>query len=157
MKKILFPLAFCISVIFMSSTAKHPSAVTPFNDQSFFTIDDYAWSDCSGESIHITGQIHIDVHGVINNNRINFAVHDNYQGLTGVGETSGKLYAASGSYSDVYNGNFTGSFTESTNSSVRFNVAGGGNNLVFTIHANTTVNANGAVTVSRYRDSFHCQ
>lgn len=157
MRKILFPLALLASMMFISSTAKHPSGVIPFNDQSVFPIDDYVWSDCSGESIHITGQIHIDVHGVINNNRMNFAVHDNYQCLTGVGETSGKLYAGTGSYSDVYNGNFTGSYTESSNSSIRFNVAGGGNNLVFTIHANTTVNSSGVVTVSRYRDSFHCQ
>jgi hypothetical protein len=141
----------------MSSTAKHPSGVIPFNDQSVFSIDDYAWSDCSGESIHITGQIHIDVHGVINNNRINFAAHDNYQGLTGIGETSGKLYAASGVFNDVYNGNFTGSFTESSSSTIRLNVSGGGNNLVMTIRANTNVNANGDVTVNRYRESFHCQ
>jgi len=156
MKKVFFFLFLFASILLMSST-KNTAPPVPFNEQTFFPIDDYVWSDCAEESIHITGQIHIDVHGVINNNRINFGVHDNYQGLTGVGETSGNLYAGSGSYSDVYNGNFTGSYTESTNSSVRFNTAGGGNNLVMTIHANTTVNANGVVTVSRYRDSFHCQ
>ena len=157
MKQILFYLAICSSLLFLSSTAKRPSGVIPFNDQSFFTIDDYAWSECSGESIHITGQIHIDVHGVINNNRMNFAIHDNYQGLTGVGETSGKLYAASGVFNDVYNGNFSGSYTESMKSSIRFNTAGGGNNFVMTMQSNTTVNANGVVTLSRYRESFRCQ
>jgi len=157
MKKILFYLALGVSMLFLSSSTKRTAAVIPFNEQTFFTIDDYAWSECSGESIHITGQIHIVVHGVINNNRMNFSIHDNYQGLTGVGETSGKLYAASGVFNDVYNGNFSGSYTESMKSSIRFNTAGGGNNFVMTMQTNTTVNANAVVTLSRYRESFRCQ
>jgi hypothetical protein len=156
MTKILFLIVF-FALMMVSSTSKPSAAVVPFNEQSVYLIDDYAWSECTGESIHITGQLHVDVHGVINNNRINFVIHDNYQGLTGVGETTGKLYTASGRFTDVYNGNFNGSYSESMKSSIRFNTAGGGNNFVMTMQSMTSVNGNGVITVNRYRDSFRCQ
>ena len=83
--------------------------------------------------------------------------HGNYQGLTGVGLASGKHYAGSNVFNDVYNGNFTGSYTAVTVTSLRLNAPGGGNNLTLLGRVKTIVNANGEVTVSRFEDEMTCQ
>jgi len=155
MKKLVFPL-LGISFFLLTSFANRSAAPVPVHEHYVSLIDDWAWSDCTGESIHITGQIMIDIHGVINNNRMNFVIHDNYE-VHGIGETSGKLYVGSSTYNDSYNGNFAGSYTETGNSVIHLNTSGGQNNLVMTMRAHTTLNAQGVVTANRYTDSYSCQ
>jgi hypothetical protein len=155
MKKFFFFLVV-LSSLFLTSSTKRSAAPVPVHEHYVYPIDDWAWSDCTGESIHITGQIMIDIHGIVNNNRMNFVIHDNYS-VQGIGETSGKLYAGSGLYNESYNGNFTGSYTLSGKSKVRLNTSGGQNNLVLTMRAHTTVNAQGIVTVNRFSESYGCQ
>jgi hypothetical protein len=163
MKKILLSLVLTTAIALVSFTklvAEKQTAFTavPFNDQSSFLIESDSWSDCTGEWIHITGNIHIDIHGVMNGNRINFVQHINYQGLSGEGETSGRHYSGSGVSNNVFNGKFDGSFyTTMSSSLIKLNAPGSGNNLVLTSKARITVNARGEVTVSRFDDSMACQ
>jgi hypothetical protein len=163
MKKNLPSVALSAVIMLFSFTKAHPAKykttqAISFNDQSTFDIDGDSWNACTGEWIHLTGEIHFTVHGVINNNRITMVQHGNYQGLTGVGLTSGKHYTGSNVFNDVYSGNFTGSYTAVTITSLRLNGPGGGNNLTLVGRVKTTVNANGAVTVSRFEDDeMTCQ
>jgi len=156
----LFALISAITLVSFTGpglTKNKKLSVTPFNEQSSFEIDGESWNDCTGEWMHLTGQIHFNIHGVINNNRISMVQHSNYQALSGIGLTSGKHYAGSGSFNYIGNGNFSGSYTVLTTSSVRLSASQGGNNLVFTMRVKTTVNANGDVTVSRFDDAMFCQ
>lgn len=132
------------------------STVT-FNDQSSFEIDGDLWNDCTAEWVHVTGQIHFTVQGMINNNRISMVQHGNCQGLSGVGLSSRKHYAGSDVFNGVYNANFTGSYTTLAMSSVRLQAPGAGNNLVVVVRMKTTVNANGDVTVDHMDDAMFCQ
>jgi hypothetical protein len=163
MKKILFLLLLATAIALVSFTKliaeKHKTFTTvPFNDQSSFLIESDSWSDCTGEWIHVIGNIHIDVHGVMNGNKINFVQHINYQGLSGEGQTSGRHYAGSGVFNNIYNGKFDGSsYTTISTSSIKLNAAGSGNNLVFTSKSKITVNASGEVTVSRFDDLMTCR
>ena len=133
-----------------------PPAIT-FNDQSSFDIDGDLWNDCTGEWVHISGQIHFTVHGMINGNRISLVQHGNCQGLSGVGLSSHKHYAGSNVFNDIYNGNFSGSYSAISISSVRLNASGSDNNLTVVIRTKTTVNGNGDVTASHLEDAMSCQ
>jgi len=160
--KNLFPLALTLAITLVSFTKVNPThhkktSTIPFHDQISFEFEGDAWNDCTGEWIHLTGEIHFDVHGVINNNRISLGQHGNYQGFAGVGLSSGKHYAGSNVFNDDYNGNFSGSYTTVTVTSLKLNAPGGGNNLVLVGRVKTTVNANGDVTVSRLEDTMVCQ
>jgi hypothetical protein len=163
MKKALFSFVLLTAISFVSFTKlvaekKKVFTAVPFNDQSVFFIESDSWSDCTGEWVHITGSIHIDVHGVMNGNRINFVQHINYQGLSGEGQASGKHYSGSGVFNSVYNGKFDGSsYTTISSSSIKLNATGSGNNLVFTSKGKTIVNANGDVIINRFDDSMGCQ
>jgi hypothetical protein len=133
-----------------------PPAIT-FNDQSSFDIDGDLWNDCTGEWVHISGEIHFTVHGMINGNRISLVQHGNCQGLSGVGLSSHKHYAGSNVFNDVYNGNFTGLYTAISSSSVRLNASGSDNNLTVVVRTKTTVNGNGEVSASHLEDAMSCQ
>jgi hypothetical protein len=152
--------AIIISIISFTNIGftkpQKPPAIT-FNDQSSFDIDGDLWNDCTGEWVHITGQIHLSVHGMINGNRISLVQHGNCQGLLGVGLSSRKHYAGSNVFNDIYNANFTGSYTALTASSVKLNASGSDNNLVVIIRTKTTVNGNGDVTASHLEDGMSCQ
>ena len=162
MKKNLLALVFLTialaSFTNLVSEKQEKFPAVPFNDQSNFIIESDSWSDCTGEWVHVTGNIHIDVHGVMSGNRINFVQHISYQGLSGIGQSSGKHYSGSGVFNSVYNGKFDGSsYTTISSSSVKLSTAGGSNNLVFTSKGKTTVNANGDVILNKFDDSMTCQ
>jgi hypothetical protein len=153
-------VAMAVSLLsFLNSgftNAVKPTAIT-FNDQSSFDIDGDLWNDCTGEWVHISGQIHFTVHGMINGNRIGMVQHGNCQGLSGVGLSSHKHYAGSNIFNDVYNANFAGSFSAISSSSVRLNASGSDNNLTVVVRTKTTVNGNGDITASHLEDAMLCQ
>jgi hypothetical protein len=120
-------------------------------------IDGDLWNDCTGEWVHISGQIHFTVHGMINGNRTSMVQHGNCQGLSGVELSSHKHYAGSNVFNDIYNGNFAGSYTAISSSSVRLNASGNDNNLTVVVRTKTTVNGNGDVTASHLEDAMSCQ
>ena len=146
-----------ISLLNIGFTKAVSTPTTSFNDQSSFDIDGDLWNDCTGEWVHISGQIHFTVHGMINGNRISMVQHGNCQGLSGVGLSSHKHYAGSNVFNDVYNGNFAGSFTAISSSSVRLSAPGSDNNLTVVVRTKTTVNSNGDVTASHLEDAMSCQ
>ena len=161
MKKLnLAYTAIVVSLILLLNidfTKAATSRAITFNDQSSFDIDGDLWNDCTGEWVHISGQIHFTVHGMINGNRISMVQHGNCQGLSGVGLSSHKHYAGSNVFNDIYNGNFAGSYTAISNSSVRLNTSGSDNNLTVVVRTKTTVNGNGDVTASHLEDAMSCQ
>ena len=162
MKRILLSPGLLTAIVFLSFTPmtkdSETTAVVPFNEQSSFSLESDSWSDCSGEWIHITGNIHIDVHGVMNGSRINYVQQINYQGLSGEGQTSGKHYSGSGVFNSVYNGRFDGSvYTTISSSVIKMNTPGSGNNAVLTSTGKITVNARGEVIISKFEDSMLCQ
>jgi len=163
MRRLLLLLTLFTAIVFVSVRGlvgpKGKTFITvPFNEQSSFFLESDSWSDCTGEWVHITGNIHIDVHGVMNGNRINFVQHINYQGLSGEGLTSGRHYTGSGVANSAYNGKFDGlSYTTISSSAIKMNTSGPGNNLVLASSAKITVNARGEVTISKFDDGIGCQ
>jgi hypothetical protein len=114
-------------------------------------------AQCLPSWVHISGQIHFTVHGMINGNRISLVQHGNCQGLSRVGLSSHKHYAGLNVFNDIYNGNFAGSYTAISSSSVRLNASGSDNNLTVVVRTKTTVNGNGDVTASHLEDAMSCQ
>lgn len=150
-------LLFTVSSFIRPGSLPNPSSAIPFNEQVVMAIDEDTWSDCAGEWVHLTGTIHYLVHGTVNKNRVSMVQHGNYQGLTGRGQTTGRIYTGSSNFNDVNNANFNGIYTAITSISVRLRTAGPDNNFIFTTRIKTTVNANGEVTVSRIDEGSHCQ
>lgn len=150
-------LLFTVSSFTRPDYLANTGSATTFSEHVVMAIDADTWSDCAGEWVHLTGSIQFLVHGMVNKNRISMVQHGNYQGLTGRGISSGRIYTGSSNFTDVNNASFNGSYTAIMNISVRLRTAGPENNFIYTTRVKTTVNGNGEVTVSRIDEGSHCQ
>jgi hypothetical protein len=117
-------------------------------------IDGYAYSDCAGESIYVTGEAHYLVtvtedgaggyHG---------KYHVNIKGV-GVGEDSGDKYQYNGVMNEEIN--VAAGEEETLTESVNLIGQGKAANMVLKWDAHITVNANGDVTVYRDNERIDC-
>jgi hypothetical protein len=107
----------------------------------------------AGELVDLEGPLHELISITINGNHVSGDSHNQPQGISGVGESTGDTYHATGVTQDHFSGSFTnGQFNETFVNNFRVIGQGPGNN--FTVHENLhiTVNANGDVTV--FHDNF---
>jgi hypothetical protein len=110
-----------------------------------------------GELVDLTGTIHNVFRTTVNGDRFSETFEGNYQGVTGVGETSADAYVGDGAGHDTFNGSFTNSQATETFTE-HFNAIGQGSapNLRITEFAHITVNASGDVTVTIDKFSGDC-
>ena len=129
-----------------------------FNDQVNIDITAPGWiefNSCTGSILYITSGIwHIDVHGVINKNKVSFDEHTNTQNYKLVDATTGIEYVGSYGTNYKYNATFyNGQYTVTQTLSAVLTTPGGGNNSTLKFDVHLTINANGTITayVDNYR------
>jgi len=126
-----------------------------------FPVDVFEFVPCAaggaGEVVELTGDIHDVARPTLNGNHFSMTFHENVQGLSGTGLTTGDKYRATGTATLTFNGNFNNGQAEETFTG-SFDVIGQGpgNNLVSHEVQHITVNANGDVTVSFDNISLDC-
>jgi hypothetical protein len=119
---------------------------------SFFPVDILQFVPCAnggaGETVELTGIVHDQVRVTINGHKIGIKTHDNPQGVTGVGLTSGDKYQGTGVTQDIINTTFTG-FPYIETFTNNFRIIGQGHVGSYLLHENfhVTVLANGTVAV----------
>ena len=112
----------------------------------------------AGEIVLVEGTLHLLDHITINNNRANIKVHAQPQGASGVGQTTGDIYRATGGTQEqdsipLTNGAFEFTFINN------FKIIGQGpdNNLLVHQTVHITMNANGTITAVVDNTSVECR
>lgn len=109
---------------------------------------------CSGETVAVTGELHILNHVTVNpDGSLHVVQHFNPQGVSGVSD-AGNKFQGTGVTQEVFNINVGQTFTFVNN--FRFIGQGPGNNSTIHQNVHTTVNANGDLTSTVDNFSADC-
>lgn len=88
---IIYSLAL-LSLLPLSSAL---AGVDGYHDRGTIPVDELLWNECTGEVVHLTGVLMWSSHEVVTNaGTMQWGFQTRYQGVTGVGETSGMSYQA---------------------------------------------------------------
>lgn len=130
-------------------------------DQTRVVVENTGFNACTGELIDFIGYFHYTAHETISaNGRYHIDVHQNTQGVKGVGQTSGEVYHEVGASSVKGNaGSFEGTPPFEFSSIAHGALVGPGpdNNLDLKITSHFVVNANGMLTVAVDRVETECR
>jgi len=101
----------------------------------------------AGETVQLTGILHVLTTFTINGNNVRGKFHYQPQGISGIGLTTGDKYQATGVTQDEFKGSLVNGQFEETYVN-NFNIIGEGKDNNLTLHENShfTINANGVVT-----------
>ncbi len=112
----------------------------------------------AGENVELTGQLHVLITFTINKNNVSGKVHFQPMGATGVGQTTGDKYQATGVTQDQFSGSLVNGKYEETFVN-NFKIIGQGNNNNFLVHENfhITILQDGTVTVTHDNFSAECR
>ena len=139
-------------------TNAQPGAIV---EQQRVMVENTALNACTGELIDFIGIFHYTTRETISaNGRYHFNIHQNLQGVSGVGQTSGQVYREVGAASQKGNiTDFEGTppFEASSVAHGAFVAPGPGNNLTLKITSHFVVNANGVLTVTLSRVETECR
>lgn len=132
-----------------------------FTVSQSFPIDIVVFVDCAnggaGEFVELTGQLHDLFHVTISSGgRFVLKLHDQPQGVSGVGEISGDVYHGTGVSQQTITSGVIGS-TVTVVDNFRIIGQGTGNNLLVHDTFHVTVNANGTLTASVDNFSAECK
>jgi hypothetical protein len=145
--------ALLITVLLAPTSAL--AAAETFTVSQNFPIDIVVFVPCAaggaGEDVHLTGYLQ-DVFHVTFTTSGDFLVlfHDNPQGVSGFGLTTGSLYEGTGITRDNFGGRV--GFEETFVNNFRIIGQGPGNNFLVHENFHITINANGTLTA--YVDNF---
>jgi hypothetical protein len=107
----------------------------------------------AGEYVELSGSLHAVTHVTVNGNNFQVKYLDQPQGISGVGETTGDKYQATGGTQEQYGGSFVnGQYEDTYINNFRIIGQGPGNNYLIHENIHVTINANGEVTT--YIDNF---
>lgn len=110
----------------------------------------------TGEEIEFSGDIHVRWSITVDSDGgFHGSVTENYQGVGGVGLTTGTRYRSTAAVSETFNGKVGENYTLVVG--IRYVGQGRGNNFVTTIKQHYTVNANGEVTTFIDDSSIECR
>lgn len=103
----------------------------------------------AGENVDLTGDIHILIHTTLNGNNFTTKYHFQPQGVSGIGETTGDKYQASGVSQEEIKGSFkNGKYIDTYINNFKLVAPGKGNNYLVHVNVHITVNANGETTAN---------
>jgi hypothetical protein len=134
------------------SPAPSFAAVT-FTESISFPVDIAVFIECAdggaGEGVIVSGNLHSMFHSTSNANRFTTVIHNQPQGVSGTGLTTGDKYQGTGATLEtitgsLVNGQFSNTFVNN------FRMIGQGPDNNFTVHQtfHVTFNANGELTAS---------
>ena len=155
MRRTLAVLAVVVLGALASVTAAQAGNTTITN--TTFHIDFFTFVPCAaggaGEVVEVSGDIHVLTRVTINGNHVSFTEHDNFQGITGTGLTTGDTYQGGGANTFSSNDNLNNPQLEETVAgSFHLNGHGSAPNLTIREVGHLTINANGETTV--FFDNF---
>ncbi len=124
-----------------------------------FTVDiTPGFVSCEGETIFLSGEVHILLHGTIDAANGVHAVHEeNFAGVQGVGTESGARYIATDSKQEIFNGKPDAAQENTFQRSAQLIAQGSLSNAELHVIGHLTTNANGEVTVDFITIRFECQ
>ncbi len=105
------------------------------------------------------GILHIDFITISNGNRFTTTAHENFSNFRLLDEETNNEYIGSYAFNYTYSGNFVGEmpFVSSSTMMIVLISPGNGDTIKYQIDYQTTVNANGDVTVKFYNERVDCQ
>jgi hypothetical protein len=144
----------------LSMSGLLPARGSAATQNSIFPVDLFLIVPCAnggaGELVELTGNLH-DMFYIMPNTKGGFHIkgHDNPQGVSGIGQTTGAKYQGTGVTSFETNFHVGAQQTSINN----FSVIGQGPGNNFSVHDNLhlTVNANGVVTSFHDNFSVECK
>lgn len=132
--------------------ARPSFAATESTVNQVFPLDIYLWIPCAdggiGEYVHLTGELHDQIHYTqVPNGAYTFRWHDNPQGVSGIGLTTGLKYQGAGAEHARTNAGYAKPREEVTIIN-NFRIIGPGPGNDYLVHDNyhATFNANGEPT-----------
>lgn len=150
----------------MSVAAALAIFITPANasiiENTSFPIDIIVNVPCAnggaGEDVELTGVIHETIIITVNGNRFSMKIHDQPQGVVGIGLTTGDKYQGTGVTQQRQNGSFQNGQASGTFINA-FDIIGQGpgNNATLHITEHFTINANGTTTVDFVKATADCK
>jgi len=155
LRRLLVLISICTVGAFASVSAAQAAVITNQN----IPIDISVFVPCAnggaGEVVDLSGTLHDMFAVTVNGNHFSAKVHDNPQGITGTGETTGDKYQGTG----VTQQQLSGNVGEETTFINNFRIVGQGPGNNFLVHEtfHVTVNANGDVTASVDNFSVACR
>ena len=85
----------------------------------------------AGEVVSLSGNLHMLSHTTVNGNNFTTKFHNNPQGISGTGLTTGDKYQGTGATQGTFGGSFVnGQFSDTFNNNFRIIGQGPGNNLL---------------------------
>jgi hypothetical protein len=144
-------LTLSIILLILSLTGAAFSQATAVTTNQFVPFAQTVLVPCAnggaGETVLVSGTLHLQEHVTINNNRASLKIHAQPQGATGVGQITGDIYHGTGVTQEqdsiaLTNGAFEFTFINN------FRLIGPGpdNNMQTHQTIHLTINANGVVT-----------
>jgi hypothetical protein len=145
MKKLLAALLSVGVIACVGATVGQTAVVT----HTTFASDFVFFDSCSGESVHIVGEVDFLSTSTVTDNTISGTLHSVFT-ATGTGLTSGDQYHESVTFNSVFESSLqNGEAIVTQGGTIRVIAPGPGNNLFSPFFIHTTLDANGNVTSSR--------
>lgn len=127
----------------LNASVKQRAAVN-FQANEVFEEPGAFWNDCTQETMNYHGNVHVLVHGVINDKKLTTSDHVNYMNLSAVGETSHMAYRGSVVQNNSTNtSNLDGSYTYHGQLTLKFVAPGSKNNFIQKFYYRIVVDSNG--------------
>jgi hypothetical protein len=135
--------------------------VTTITVSQSFPVDIAVFIDCAnggaGELVALTGELHDLFHVTMSGGgRFVLKLHDQPEGISGVGEITGDVYHATGVTQETVTSGVIGS-TDTFVNNFRIIGPGPGNNFLIHETFHVTVNANGTLTATVDNFSAECK
>ena len=112
----------------------------------------------AGEVVFLSGNLHSILHSTVNGNNFKTTIHNQPQGISGLGLTTGDKYQGTGVTRETFGGSFVnGQFSHTFINNFRIIGQGRGNNSLIHQTFHVTFNANGELTASVDNFSSDCK
>jgi hypothetical protein len=118
----------------------------PINFSESFTMLSSTWNNCSGEFIDFSGIGHVQVRGVITDNKITYVLHYNLSNVKGYGRTSGTEYVTTSTFNYSNSVNYNTQYVYQQRATSNFIAKGKDSDFTVENNWHLTVNANGLTT-----------
>jgi hypothetical protein len=159
MKKLLVLSGLVAVLSFAVASSSSGAPASSFTANTFTPIDLVVFVPCAnggaGELVELSGTLHDLFSITVNGNSLHVKVHDQPQGVSGTGLTTGDKYQATGVTQEEFNTSFGVQDTFINN--FRIIGQGNGNNLLVHENFHITINANGTVTALHDTFSIDCK
>lgn len=156
MKSALATGAICLSAMLLALAFVTPAhAAVEVNTRQTISLSVFVTCAAggAGELVDLSGTLHTLMTFAINKNNVAGYFHFQPQGISGIGETTGDKYQATGVTMESFAGSFhNGQFNQTFVNNFRIIGQGPGNNFLVHETMHITVDANGSVTV--FHDDF---